>query len=68
MRKRNGEKVSILFLLLMKTLQEHLQALARLVRLLHEESLAAFLKGNPLRAEIFSELVRAEKAVLPGDP
>jgi len=60
-------KVTILFLLLLQTLQEHLQAMARLVRLLHEESLTAFLKEIPLRADIFSEFARVEKAVLPGD-
>jgi PTS system nitrogen regulatory IIA component len=64
----DGEKVKILFLLLLETLQEHLQAMARLVRLLHDEPLAAFLKDIPLRAEIFPEFARAEKALLPGDP
>ncbi|MCL2102804.1 MAG: PTS sugar transporter subunit IIA, partial [Syntrophorhabdaceae bacterium] len=61
------EKVSILFLLLLQTLHEHLQAMARLVRLLHEESLTSFLKKVPLRADILSELICVEKAVLPGD-
>jgi len=60
-------KVTILFLLLLQTLQEHLQAMAHLVRLLREESLTAFLKEVPLRADIFSELARVEKAVLPGE-
>ena len=60
-------KVTILFLLLMQTLQEHLQAMARLACLLHDESLTSFLKKIPLRADIFSELARVEKAVLPGD-
>ena len=63
----DGEKVSILFLLLLRTLQEHLQTLARLVRLLREASLPSFLHQIPLRAEIFSELDRMEKAVLPGE-
>ena len=63
----DGGKVTILFLLLLQTLQEHLQAMARLVRLLHDKSLTAFLKEVPLRADIFSELARVEKAVLPGD-
>ena len=60
-----GKRSGILFLLLLKTLQEHLQTLARLVRLLREESLPAFLRQGPLRAEIFAELARLEKAVLP---
>ncbi len=64
----DGEKVSILFLLLLKTLQEHLRTLARLVRLLREDSLTTFLHGVPLRAEILSELARLEKTVLPVHP
>ena len=62
------EKVSVLFLLLLKTLQEHLRTLARLVRLLREDSLVTFLHTVPLRAEIHSELARLEKTILPGDP
>ncbi|MBE0602240.1 MAG: PTS sugar transporter subunit IIA, partial [Deltaproteobacteria bacterium] len=64
----DGEKVSILFLLLLKTLQEHLRTLARLVRLLREDPLATFLHEVPLRADIMSELARLEKTVLPGNP
>ena len=60
-------KVSILFMLLLQTLQEHLQAMALLARLLREDSLIAFLKEVPLRADIVSEFARLEKAVLPGD-
>ncbi len=64
----DGEKVSIVFLLLLKTLQEHLRALASLVRLLREDSLTTFLHEVPLRAGILSELTRLEKAVLQGNP
>ena len=60
-------KISILFLLLLQTLREHHQAMARLVRLLQEESLTSFLKEAPLRADILSRLARVEKAVLPED-
>ncbi len=62
----DGEKVSILFLLLLNTLQEHLRTLARLVRLLREDSLMELLHEVPLRADILSELARLERAVLPG--
>ncbi|MEW6721091.1 MAG: PTS sugar transporter subunit IIA [Thermodesulfobacteriota bacterium] len=61
----DGEKVSILFLLLLNSLQEHLRTLSRLVRLLREESLSALLHSVPLRAEIHSELARLEKSVIP---
>lgn len=64
----DGEKVSILFLLLLKTLQEHLRTLARLVRLLREDPLTTFLHKVPLRADILFELARLEKTVLPGNP
>lgn len=64
----DGEKVSIVFLLLLETLQEHLRTLARLVRLLREDSLTAFLHEVPLRPAVLSELSRLEKAVLPGGP
>jgi PTS system nitrogen regulatory IIA component len=64
----DGEKVSIVFLLLLKTLQEHLRTLARLVRLLREDSLTAFLHEVPLRPAILSELSRLERAVLSGNP
>ncbi len=64
----DGEKVSIVFLLLLMTLQEHLRTLARLVRLLREDSLTSFLHEVPLRPAILSELSRLEKAVLPGEP
>jgi PTS system nitrogen regulatory IIA component len=62
------EKVSVLFLLLLNTLQEHLRMLARLVRLLREESLQKLLREVPLRAEIHGEIARLEKAILPGEP
>lgn len=61
----DGEKVSILFLLLLKSLQEHLRTLARLVRLLREESLSALLRSVPLRSDIHSELARLEKTLIP---
>jgi PTS system nitrogen regulatory IIA component len=63
----DGEKVSIVFLLLLKTLQEHLRALARLVRLLREDAFTSFLHEVPLRAVILSELERLEKTVLTGE-
>jgi len=60
----DGEKVSILFLLLLKTHREHLRALARLSRLLREDSLVTLLHAVPLRARIVDELGRLEKEVL----
>ncbi len=62
------EKVSVLFLLLMKTPQEHLQALSRLIRLLREDSVLALLRKAPLREAIHSELSRLEETVIPEGP
>jgi len=62
----DGEPVSILFLLLLATLQEHLRTLARLVRLLREDTLSNLLRAVPLRAGIHAELDRLETKLFPG--
>ncbi|MBI5419285.1 MAG: PTS sugar transporter subunit IIA [Deltaproteobacteria bacterium] len=62
------EKVSVLFLLLLKAPQEHLQALSRLIRLLREDSLLNLLHEVPLRAAIHAELVRLEGVLFPEGP
>lgn len=62
------EKVSVLFLLLLKSPQEHLRALSRLTRLLREDSLLALLHEVPPRAVIHAELARLEDALIPEGP
>jgi len=62
------EKVSALFLLLLKTPREHLRALSRLVRLLREDALLKLLHQAPLRAAVHAELSRLEGALFPEGP
>jgi len=62
------EKVSVLFLLLLRTPREHLLALSRLVRLLREDAMLTLLHQAPLRAALHAELSRLEGALFPEGP
>lgn len=63
----DNEKVSVLFLLLSSP-QEHLQALARLIRLLREDSLLSLLRRVPLRDAILAEIARLEGTLIVEGP